>query len=158
MKQSVLAELRRQAREGRLADDVTIVYRVRGGSHEERVDETVALGARGAVRVRVADGLGRRAQGDVRDELGQDAVVDLARLIERGVDGLIPRSEARFLPDSLVGSIQIGVGDRSETYFFHADEGQREHAGAPALSDEARRLLQRFGEIESTCLKRGGGR
>ena len=156
MKQSVLADLRKQARKGHLADDLSIVYRVFGGSHGADVDETIALGASGAVRVRVLDKLGRKQEGDARDELGKETVVELVRLIDRGVEGLIPRSEAQFLPDSLVGSVQIGLGDRTETYYFHADEAQREHAGAAKLSDEASKLLSCFDDIENRCLKHGG--
>jgi hypothetical protein len=157
MEQSVVAEIRTQAEGGRLAEDLSIVYRIRGGSPGESVDETVALNGSGAVRVVVRDSLGGAPEGDVRDELGEKAVVELSVLLERGVEGLIPQSDARFLPDSLVGSIQVGLGDRSETYYFHADEGQRDQANAPALSQETTELLSRFDEIASSRLPRRSG-
>jgi hypothetical protein len=155
MKQSVLTDIRAQADEGHLAEDLVIEYRIQGGSHDETVDEAIALNANGAVRVVVSDKLGRKPAGDVIADLGREAVVDLGRLIERGIEGLIPRSEARFLPDSLVGSIQVGFGDRTETFYFYADEDQREQAAAPQLSADTVALLTRFEEIQSTCLAQG---
>lgn len=157
MKQSVLTDIRTQAKEGRLAEDLVIVYRVQGGSHDETTDEAIALNADGVVRVVVSDKLGRKPSGDVIADLGREAVVDLGRLIDRGIEGLIPPSDARFLPDSLVGSIQVGFGDRSETYYFYADEDQREEAAAQQLSAETVALLSRFEEIQSTCLEQGEG-
>ena len=47
------------------------------------------------------------------------------RLIGSGLDGLFPRSQARFIPDSVVGSITIEVGEEKETLYFLADEEDR---------------------------------
>jgi len=38
----------------------------------------------------------------------------------------VPRSKARFLPDSLVGSITIEVGGEQAVLFFLADEEDRQ--------------------------------
>ena len=100
-------QARIQAKRLRYLIELLIVYRVQGGPSEERLEETVALGADGTVRAIRRDGLGHKTEGDTGDKLGRQAVLDLLHLLERGLDGLTPVSEARFLPDSLVGSIQI---------------------------------------------------
>jgi hypothetical protein len=68
---------------------------------------------------------------------------------------MVPRSEARFIPDSTVGMVTIGVGEEEVTLYFLADEeqsyGQEERIarGAPraagAMREIARRLRERGG-------------
>lgn len=82
-----------------------------------------------------------------------DSVVEAA-------DQLIPRSQARFLPDSAVGAVRIEVEGQQADLFFLSDEGQRAQQNAP-LSPEATRSLERLSQTQQELLRRrsqGGGR
>ena len=95
---AVVKELRNQSEQGRLADDVAIVYRLSGGSGEDGIDESVVLTASGSLGVRVRDGLATRPQGEAREEIGRETALDLCQLVLQGVENMIPESEARFIP------------------------------------------------------------
>ncbi len=163
-RQSVVTRLRRQAEKGKLSDDVAIVYRLRGGTREDGVDESVALTAPGSLHMRVRDPLAARGaergatptprqgrgkesgqvgEGEARDEIGREAALDLARLLLDGVESMVPESEARFVPDSLIGSVSLSVGGQTETYYFLADEEAMRHRREP-IQPEIRKILQRF--------------
>ena len=154
--ESVLSRLRTQLESGHLNDDVSIVYRVQGGTHGERLDESVVLNAAGSVRVKVSDGLGRKRAGDARDELDREAVLELARTIVAGIDDLIPRSEARFVPDALVGTVSIGIGDEVEIYHFDADEDALVHRRS-AMPSGVRSIVDSFDSLERRFLNSAGG-
>lgn len=156
-KETVAARIRQQAEEGRLADDVSIVYRVHGGSHGEHVDESIVLTAEGSVRVKVTDALDTQRSGEAREELGREEVLELARVLGPGIDDLVPESKARFVPDELVGSVTVGIGDESETYYFHADEDMYVHAGE-TVPTGVKAVRERFTSIEETCLARPSAR
>ena len=61
----------------------------------------------------------------------------MLKQIERDVGTLIPHAEARFLPDSTVGSITVGVGDEQATYYFLVDEEAPQARALAAPSAEA---------------------
>jgi hypothetical protein len=143
---SVLKRLREQVTKGKLADDVSIVYRLHGGAPGKQQIESVLLTADGRTRVSVADSIGSKSEGTATNELGPKAVLDLASTIVLAVDDLIPASQAQFLPDSLVGSVSIGFGDDVETYYFDADEDAPENKGVSSLTKS-------FGKIEAASLK-----
>jgi len=145
-KESVLLQLNKQLAAGRLNDDVGIIYQVQGGVHGEQLNESVTLTATGSTRVQVSDALGKKHSGDVHAELGRETVLKLVRTITAGIDDLIPKSKARFVPDSLVGSVSIGIGDEAETYYFHADDEM-------ALPPGVRLIIDSFGKIEKRCLE-----
>lgn len=155
-KESVISRLRKQLEKGRLTDDVSVVYRVQGGTHGEHTEESVVLSATGGARVRVSDALGRKRTGEARELLGREAVLVAVRELGAAIDDLVPQSEARFVPDSLVGSVTIGIGDETETYYFLADEEAYEHEGK-AVPAGVRSILECFGSIEEKCLARTGG-
>src|SRR6185295_13042294 len=98
MKDSLVNILRRQVEEGRLANDATLVYRLKGGTADDRIDESVTLTALGGLHVRVRDKLGRKPEGEARQEIGREAALDLFRMLLQGVKSMIPASEARFVP------------------------------------------------------------
>ena len=155
-KETVLSRFRELLKTGNLADDVSIVYRLHGGAPGKQVDESVVLTSDGRVRVLVSDALGRKLEGDAGDDLGREAALDLARTIEAGIDDLIPQSEARFVPDSLVGSVSIGIGDEVETYYFDADEEAAAHEGSEMPSG-VRSITRSFDSIEKRCLENAAG-
>lgn len=157
-KDSVISRLRRQLNKGRLSDDVSVVYRVQGGVHGEQTEKSVVLSAAGPAWVSMSRTLGRKRAAEGGQNLGPKAALDAVRELEAAIDDLVPQSEARFVPDSLVASFTIGIGDETETYYFIADEEAYQHEGK-AVPAGVRRLVDYFGDIEKTCLdpKRGDG-
>lgn len=153
---SVLERVREQAMAGELADNVTIVYRVSGGAPGQRYSESVVLTASGKARITVQDELEGEPGADVHDEIGHQVALEVCHLLAAGLQCLIPESEAQFVPDALVGSISVGIGDEAETYYFDADEEACEHMGRP-MPNELRAIRERFNDIERTSLAKTQG-
>jgi hypothetical protein len=155
MSNSRKAEVIRRFRERVERDDldgVDVTYRVCGGMPAEgRVDEELRLSGHASAAEAedrsTALAAPRKASSPVeRNELG-----NLLRNLGPELDSLVTRAEARFLPDSVVGSITIAVDGEEETLFFLADEEesqvqdeslpQETSKGIRALSQLSRRLL-----------------
>jgi hypothetical protein len=151
----LVAKLRDQVAKGRLADDVAVVYRRSGGSGEENVDESVAVTASGSLHVRIRDPFAARPQGEARDEIARETVLGLFRELLRGVENMVPASQARFLPDTVVSSVSFAAGNERETFYFAADEDDAEHRGQP-ITPQIRSVLERFRQIEASCLSDEG--
>jgi hypothetical protein len=150
-----MSELSERFRElvarGDLRPDVKVVYRISGGMPEERIEEEFRLSGSSEAESRFADKRTAEAAREVSAGLDSAETQQLFQGVASGLDELVNRSEARFLPDSSIGSITIEVGGEQETLYFLADEGQRQgqdEASAPQrpealqpLEETARRLL-----------------
>ena len=121
----IVRKFRERVDLGDLAEDLKVVYRLAGGMPSERVEEEFRLSGSGKVSVKVRDILRSIPAKEVSREFDQAETRDLFQRIGPGLESLLPRSEARFLPDSLVGSITIEVGGEEATLFFLADEEER---------------------------------
>jgi hypothetical protein len=155
-----MSELSERFRErvarGDLRQDVQVVYRISGGMPEERIEEEFRLSGSSEAESKFIDGRTAEAAREVSAELDGAETQQLFQRVASGLDELVSRSEARFLPDSSIGSITIQVGGEQETLYFLADEGQRqgqEEASAPRmpealkpLEETSRRLLAERGE------------
>ena len=150
-----MSELSERFRElvarGDLRPDVKVVYRISGGMPEERIEEEFRLSGSSDAESRFADQRTAEAAREVSAGLDSAETQQLFQGVASGLNELVNRSEARFLPDSSIGSITIEVGGEQETLYFLADEGQRQgqdEASAPQrpealqpLEEAARRLL-----------------
>jgi hypothetical protein len=128
-----------------LTEDIKVVYRVAGGMPHERIEEEFRLSGGGKANTMVRDVLRSIPAQEASGELDQAETRDLLQQIESGLGSLVPRSEARFLPDSVVGSITIEVDGEQETLFFLVDEEERlaqEKAIAPQMTGAIRRISQ----------------
>jgi hypothetical protein len=155
-----MSELSERFRElvnqGDLRQNVRVVYRVSGGMPEEHVEEEFRLSGSKEAESRLVDARTAEAAQEVSAELDRTETQQLFQRVASSLDELVSRSEAGFLPDSLVGSVTIEVGGERETLYFLADEGQREgqdEASAPRmpqalepLEETSRRLLAERGE------------
>jgi len=130
---------------------VSIVFRICGGAPGQRVERTVALAGSGAVRARIRDDWSHDDEGDGRADLDRETLLEAARLVGRGLEELIPAAEARFVPDSVIGSVTVGIGEESETYFFDASEDEPTAMGK-LLAAPARGMVTRFQEIAKQCV------
>lgn len=121
----VKEKFRKALSEEKLPETMRVVYRVSGGMPHERLEHEFALSGGGQSTVRMSDELKGMAPQDAIADLDQVETRDLLAQIGVSLDELVPRSEARFLPDSVVGSITIEVDGEAVEFFFLADEDQR---------------------------------
>jgi len=136
----VVEKFRKSLSEGELSENIRVVYRVAGGMPHERLEHEFTLTGIGKSDVRMGDELRAMVPQEASAELDGSETRDLLEQIGVSLDELVPRSEARFLPDSVVGSITIEVDGETETLFFLADEDQRIAQEEDRLPAEARSL------------------
>ena len=144
----VIRKLRERAASGELSG-IDVTYHVTGGSPaEEQVDEEVQVSGRGQVTARV--GTPAATMRESSESMPMPQVIELLRQIGEGADGLIPRSEAAFIPDSVVGQVSVTIDGQEASLFFLADQGQAEQQGkvlsprAAAAVDSLARLHKRI--------------
>ena len=144
MEQGVLDRFKDRVSSGDLGR-IGVVSRVTGGMPGEgQIEDELILSGERQVRSRSAST--GAAPRDDASELSEADARSLFELIGSGVDSLVPRSQASFIPDSVVGSITIEVDGEQATYFYLVDEEQREAQGHP-LSPEMADALRRLDEI-----------
>jgi hypothetical protein len=155
-----MSELSERFRElvnrGDLRQDVRVVYQISGGIPEERVEEEFRVSGSNEAQSRLGGVRTAGAAREVSAELDRTETQQLFQRVASSLDELVSRSEAGFLPDSLVGSVTIEVRGEQETLYFLADERQRQgqdEASAPRmpqalkpLEETSRRLLAERGE------------
>lgn len=158
MGERTLREFSDHVDRGDLVDDIKIVYRVSGGMpHESHEPAEEALVEEELEEFRLsgggtADVVLRRSTPEeiptrvLSTELDRAESQELFRRIKSGLNGLVPRSEARFLPDSLIGSITVEVGGEAETFYFLADEEERISQDKP-VAPEIIEAVRSFEEI-----------
>lgn len=137
-----------------LTEDVKFVYRMAGGMPSERVEEEFRLSGSGKANMMVRDVLRSMPAQRVSVELDHAETLDLFQKIGQGLDRLVPRSEARFLPDSLVGSITFEVGGDEATLYFLADEEERLAQNKP-IAPQMAEAIQQVRGISQQLLKKG---
>lgn len=125
-----------------LTGDIRITYRVTGGMPHQRLDREFSLSGTGEAAVKVRDELKPIPLQEASRTLDRAETRDLLREIDTSLDSLVPRSEARFLPDSLVGMITLEVGGEEATLFFLADQEQRLSREVEGLADDKKHLAQ----------------
>jgi hypothetical protein len=142
MNKRILQEFCDRVDRGDFNDDIKITLKISGGMPHERVEEQVRLS--GSNRASVMDLSALKAETTV--ELDRVENQELFQKVRAGLDGLVPRSEARFLPDSLIGSITITVNGEEEILYFLADERERISQNKPIVPGmvEAISQLQRI--------------
>jgi len=120
---SVIKKFRARIQSGELGD-LQVIYRVVGGMPAEgQINEEVELSGdkKATARSLSTPGEPRAASAQLEDERTKT----LFQQIGQSLDGMVPYSKARFLPDSDVGSITIKVAGEQTTLFFQADAEER---------------------------------
>lgn len=136
----VAEKFRKSLSAEKLPEDLRVVYRVSGGMPHERLEHEFTVTGAGRSDVRMGDELRAMAPQEASADLDLGEARDLLEQIGVSLDELVPRSEARFMPDSLVGSITIEIDGEAAEFFFLADEDQRVAAEADRLPAEDRGL------------------
>jgi hypothetical protein len=117
---------------------------------EGRIDEELSLSGRtSAAELRVLEP-GRESR--TSSAAAPEELLGAMRQLESGLDTLVTRSEARFLPDSTVGSFTIEVAGREETLFFLVDEDQ-EMAHVKRVSSAIRGAVRELSRIADRLRK-----
>lgn len=121
----IILKLRDQLQRGALGG-ITITHRVAGGAPgERREEEELVLSGPDLVQAKVR-WLERGAlTTPVARALAPAETHELVRRLADDGAELFTRQTARFLPDSLVGSVTIEIGGEKETLFYLADEEER---------------------------------
>jgi hypothetical protein len=122
---TIVESVKKAVDQNTLSDDVHVVYRLAGGLPHERIDEVIKLSGTGALQWSKHDAqhLPTALKSSTRLESAQTR--EVFREVAAGIKSLVPRSEARFLPDTVVGSITIVVSDHEETFYFEPDSNGR---------------------------------
>ena len=152
---NVVERLGARLRAKDLGDDVNLVYRVTGGPPGRRIERTVMVSGSGRWLVRLRDDLNPERSGEASGDGDAELPAALGELIRRGVPELVPRAEARFEPDSMVGSVSIGIGDEQAEYFFALDPTVSE-VTAKGLAASAGSLVEEFERVASARLVASG--
>jgi hypothetical protein len=134
----VIRKLHERATRGEL-NDIDVTYRVTGGAPgEQLVDEEVNLTGSG----RMTAHLHTAAAGmrESSESLAAPEMKELLLQIGEGAGELIPQSQARFVPDSIVGQISVKIDGQEASFFFLPDEEQAKQHGK-VLSPKAARSV-----------------
>jgi hypothetical protein len=120
----LIREFREVLARDELAEDVTVVYGVSGGIPGQRVGDREAFGGE-VTDLKLAGDGNLTAPGAPAVQLDPAETRQLLELVASSLDSMVPEGEARFVPDSVIGSVTIGVGGNEATLYFLADESQR---------------------------------
>lgn len=152
--QDVVQEFRERVARGDL-DRLGVTFRVSGGMPgEEHVTEELAIA--GTKRARARADRTTAPSAEASASLDDAEVRELFRELSESAGELLPRDQARFVPDSLVGSITVEVEGRTATLYFLADEEERAAQGR-RISRTAAEALDRFSQVERRILRQRGG-
>jgi hypothetical protein len=145
LESKIIQKFRQHLDRESLTEDIKVVYRVAGGMPHERIEEEFRLSGKGTTEVMMRDELKAIPAQEASGELDQAETRDLLQQIEAGLDSLVPRSEARFIPDSVVASITVEVDGEEVTLYFLPEEEQRlaqEKPIAPQMTGAVQRIRQ----------------
>ncbi|NGZ11677.1 MAG: hypothetical protein CV088_20275 [Nitrospira sp. LK70] len=148
----VLRTLRERAANGEI-NGIDVTYKVTGGAPgEQLVNEEVHLSGSDLVQARtLQESVMREASVDI----GAAELRTVLLEIGEGLGELIPQSEARFVPDTIVGQISVKVDGQEVSFFFLPDEEQaRQHRRS--LSMKAARSVGSLQRLGKEILQRGG--
>src|SRR5574341_327936 len=152
----IIRMFRESVKRGDFKDDLKISYNVSGGMPHQRIEEEFVLSGTGKAITKKQDVLRSIRIPQVSAKLDRTEVLDIFQQIEQGLDSLVTRSKARFLPDSVVGSITIEVKGEKTTLYFLADEEERVNQNKP-ISSQMAKAIQNFTNISQRILKKERG-
>jgi hypothetical protein len=116
--------LRRALRDEQVRRGVTIARQVRGGVATQAYSFDFRAAGDGTARAELSDALRRRKAGTGAATVGDR---DFARLLRRIVSSGVlelPEEPPRFLPDTLVGVLEVSDGRSTYRRYFAADPDQ----------------------------------
>lgn len=149
-----IKKFRDRTARGDIRDDMRITYRVSGGMPHESVHEELTLSGGGGAKAVMRDALRPMLSGEAPAKLEEAEARDIFKQVGLGLDDMVTRSEARFVPDSVVGSVTIEVEGDKTTLYFLADEEERAAQGKP-LAPPVADAIKGLRKISLRTLKKG---
>jgi hypothetical protein len=140
----------------KLPEDLKVTCRLTGGMPSEHTEEEFTLVSKGKATVMARNMLDTAIPYEASEKLQSAETRGLLQQIGEGLDSLVTRSEARFLPDSLVGAITIEVGGEKATFYYLADDEDR-LAQDKSISAQMSHAVQRINTISQRLLKKKRG-
>jgi len=151
----VIEHLYHRIANGKFDDQIHFSYRAEGGIPSQRLEESFTLSGSGQALVMYREVVRSIRRREVELRLVDDEVEELFRLVSAGAGSLSTIEEAEFIPDSVVGTLTIGVEDARTTLFFLALERDRIDQDKP-IAPEMNEALKRFREITLQALREKG--
>lgn len=145
--ETVLESFRAKVARGDTSGIKVSVHVAGGMPGEQHVDRQVVVDGSGEAMATTPPTEGA-APAEAHEHVEEAALVDMMRKLGEGAEGLVPRSRARFLPDSVVGSVVVEVDGQTTELFYLADEEDRITQGKPIPPSAAEALasMQRMGD------------
>lgn len=139
--------------------ELQITYTIHGGAPSEELTEEIVISGEGDVSVHVDDELGMVPAGTTSGQLDEEEVKEIFQTVEDSLPELITRSEAQFVPGSLVGSITLETDEDKQTFYFEAEEAHdRADTPDPAIKESEdeeysiQHMIRKFTHIEKELL------
>jgi hypothetical protein len=120
---------------------------------EGRVGEELKVSGNNLATVRAVTGL--NLPQEASREFSSVEIQALLKHIEQGIDGLVPSSEAQFLPDSVLGSITLEIDGEQATFYFLIDEDDRINQNKP-IAPAIVEAIDIFSTFSQELLQQGG--
>ncbi len=152
VEERVIQRFRESVAQDSFPEGVTVTYRIVGGIPSERTEqEVVVQGNRQAV-ARSVNMLTTAMPREASEELSSDETRELFNQVSSDIEGLVTRENARFVPDSLVGTITIDMDGEEATFYFSVeDEDVEERARALPTEHQA---LKHFDALSKRLLEK----
>ncbi len=132
----VILKLRERVTRGEL-NGIDVTYRVTGGAPgEQLVREEIHLFGPGLVTVRLHTTATAPLQ-ESSENLAAPEMQELLLQIGEGASEMIPQSQARFVPDSIIGRISVRIDGQEASFFCLLDEEQAKQHGKSLLPKAA---------------------
>ena len=135
-------------------EGINLTYRISGGMPAEgRIEEEFKISGNNLATVRSVTGTNLPQEASA--EFAPAEVQSLLSQIGQGIDSLVPSSEARFLPDSVVGSITLEIDGEQATFYFLVDEEDRLSQNKP-IAPAAAEAIDNFSNLSRRLLQGPG--
>lgn len=148
-----IQKFRERLKQGNLAG-INVTYCISGGMPAEGgIEEEFKVSGNNLATVRSMTGTNLPQEASA--EFASAEVQSLLEQVEQGIDSLVPRSEARFLPDSVVGSITLEIDGERATFYFLVDEEDRRSQNKP-ITPAMAEAIDNFSNLSQRLLQQGG--
>jgi hypothetical protein len=150
-KEDLIKEKFREAVEKGDFSKINITHKISGGTPGEgRFEEEFYVSGYTGATLRI------RSTGEPPKEISSNLKENDIRLLfeklDKGIDSLVIRENARFIPDSMVGSVTIEVNGDQATFYYLAEEEEREAQDQP-VSKKMVDTIKKFTELSKRLQK-----
>jgi hypothetical protein len=148
----IIKKARTRVNDNALDERLNIIFKISGGVPSKRIEYEFRLSGDGKIKALMSDDLYRLSNKEAVDMLGKKETRSLIENILAGSDEIVPLPKAKFVPDSLVGSITIEIDGESARFFFHPEEKKEiiSAKGLPNMTKAAKIILEKTHQMFNT--------